>query len=395
MKKVSIIVPIYKGNYYIPNLIRMLEDNWTSVNRDCSVQIELILVNDYPNEKLDIRKTWMKNILLTVIENEKNQGIHFSRVQGLLQARGDFILFFDQDDEISSIYLREQLKAMGEHDAVICNGKNRSNLIYKNSAELYRATDVGEYKQGYNRIVSPGQVLIKKKAIPKEWTEHILIKNGADDYFLWMLMIWKKCDVVIQDKVLYWHLIWDENTSNDSTEMDASVLEMTDKLKEMECLTYEEEQRIRKSRSIVINKIELSYEGYQKEREYKKILELWMVLRDKKISVDMFLAKRHIKKVAIYGGGILGKHLYCELKESDIKVICFLDKNKKAEVMGIECISPGDSMQPVDVIIVTPFMEYLQIRNQLKKQYPYNILSIETVLLNADCLLETDDMELL
>ncbi len=388
MKKVSVIVPIYKGNNYIPNIIRMLEENWKSANKMEHVEIELILVNDYPQQSLKLENRKPQNISCIAAANEKNCGIHYSRVQGLKRSKGDYILFLDQDDEISPVYIREQLRALGDNDAIICNGKNYSDLIYKTSSDLAGAVDENEYRKGYNRIVSPGQVLLRREAVPSEWMDNILRNNGADDYFLWMLLFRKKRRFGVQEKVLYWHLISDENTSKDGAGMNDSVFEMLEKLRGY--LTLKEIDEIKKTRLTSMDDRDISVEEYRKERSYKEMLEMWMLLRDRNISVDRFLSKQNIRKVAIYGGGIFGRHLYHELKQSDIQVECLLDQNKSVEILGIKTIVPGEKMEAVDAIIVTPFMEYIEIREELKKSYPYKIMSIESVLQNADCELTAD-----
>ena len=172
-KKVSVITPIYKGNSFISQLVYMLEENWVSVNKIEPVSIELVLVNDFPDEKLEIKEQLMRNISWIEITNKQNRGIHFSRIQGLLHSSGDYILFLDQDDKISPIYIKEQIAELGSADAIICNGKNLSDLIYKNQEDLDRAVGKEEYWKGYNQIVSPGQVLLKKSAIPEIGRAHV------------------------------------------------------------------------------------------------------------------------------------------------------------------------------------------------------------------------------
>lgn len=384
VKKVTVIIPIYKGNHFISHLVHMLEENWRTLNRNEIVDIEMILVNDFPHEKLEIKEQWIQNISLIEISNKKNCGIHYSRVQGLLRSSGDYILFLDQDDEISPIYIREQMEALGQADAIICNGKNLSNLIYRTPEDLRKAIDKEEYRRGSNQIASPGQVLLRKSAIPEEWINNILLKNGADDYFLWMLMFIKNRKVKIHNKVLYWHLTSDVNTSKNVDEMDNSVFEMTSKMRKLEYLTEIEEKQIQKIRNDLRKWEPLSDEKYKKEMAHKQILETWMTLRDRKITVDMFLTKMGIKRVAIYGCGMLGKHLYYELKESDITVVCMLDRNRMVNISGIKAIAPDELTEKVDAIIITPMMEYDKICEYLRQWHKCCMMSIETVIYNAD-----------
>lgn len=384
-KKVSVIIPIYKGNSFISHLAYMLEENWETINKIEMTDIEMILVNDFPSEKLEIKEQWVRNISWTVISNKQNSGIHFSRVQGLLHATGEYILFLDQDDEISPVYIREQMQALGSDDAIICNGKNRGNLIYRNEEVLRRAVEEEEYRREDNLIVSPGQVLLRKSSIPIEWVNNILTRNGADDYFLWFLMFCQKKKIKIQDKVLYWHLISDINTSKNTDEMYSSVLEMLSKMQELGYISSAEAKHIEEIRNNRRKPEIISDEKYMKQKRYKQILDAWLTLRERKITVDVFLTKKSIKRIAIYGGGMLGQHLYYELKETNITVVCFLDQNRKVDISGIKTIVPGDPMEMIDAIIITPIIEYESIQEQLKQQYDVNMISLETIIYNADC----------
>lgn len=384
-KRISVVIPIYKGDSFISKLVHMLEENWETVNKIETVEIEMILVNDYPGEELKVEKQWFKNISCIVIANKQNGGIHFSRVQGLLRSNGDYVLFLDQDDEISPVYIREQMCALGNNDAIICNGKDRSNLIYRNQGELNRVVEKEEYRKGANRIVSPGQVLLKKAAIPEEWINNILTRNGADDYFLWLLMFFKNKKIKVHNKVLYWHMISDINASKNREEMDKSVLEMASMARKLGYLSIEEEQHIKLIRRQIRKKEVISEEKYEKEKIYKQILETWMTLKDRKVTVDYFLKKKGIRTIAIYGAGILGRHLYCELSDTEITVLCFLDKSRKADISEARTIVPGDPLEDIDAIVITPIMEYEKIKDDLEQWYDFDIISLETVIYNADC----------
>jgi hypothetical protein len=194
----------------------------------------------------------------------------------------------------------------------------------------------------------------------------------------------------VQDKVLYWHLISDSNTSGNWDEMNHSVIEMAERMKRLGYLTGKEAEDIRKTRRFSGDKIEISYEMYEQEKKYKLMLDLWMTLRERKISVENFLSKMGMKRIAVYGGGIFGRHLCHELRDSGIEVACIMDKNQDVAIEGLETIEPGKPIGLADAIIVTPFMQYTQIKDQLKRCYPCEIISIEAVLFNMDCKLEEE-----
>ena len=77
-----------------------------------------------------------------------------------------------------------------------------------------------------NRIISPGQCVIKKTVIPEFWMRNALKNNGADDLLLWLLILSTNKDVAINPLKLYTHVNTDSNTSLDVDKMLSSVDEM-------------------------------------------------------------------------------------------------------------------------------------------------------------------------
>ncbi len=226
---ISIITPIYNGNKYLNSYLKMIEEA-TSIISD----VEVIWVNDSPDISIEYDEQLAKNIDLQIIENEKNSGIHKSRVNGLTKAKGEYILFLDQDDEITKDCLLSQYTKVQEHDLVIGNGyfedENGSHKIFENEYSLKFATKKKPYILVRDFIVSPGQCLIKKQAIPKEWKENTLKNNGTDDFLLWLLMFNKECKVTMNFECVYKHKYTGENVSLETDNMYKSQLELLEVL---------------------------------------------------------------------------------------------------------------------------------------------------------------------
>lgn len=96
----SVIVPIYYGRKYIKTLINMVEKNAAKVNGEIAL---LFVVDSLEEDIKDLCKS--EKIKIQIIQNKKNQGIHYSRVQGINQANGKYILMLDQDNKISDNFL--------------------------------------------------------------------------------------------------------------------------------------------------------------------------------------------------------------------------------------------------------------------------------------------------
>ena len=228
--EISVIIPFYKGQQYLDYLLEILDKN----NNLIDEKMEVIFVNDYPDEKLEINNVYSFDI--HVINNKENMGIHHSRVNGLNQAKGKYILFLDQDDEITAECIKSQLEHITNADLCIANGimesDSESHLIYKNKrSQDYLKKQIGFIKVR-DLIVSPGQCLIKKESIPEFWKHHFLTVNCADDYMLFLLMIDKKCEFAVNYDILYTHKYTGINISNDIHQNYQSNMAMLDLIKD-------------------------------------------------------------------------------------------------------------------------------------------------------------------
>ncbi len=117
----SIIIPIY-------NVEKYLEKCLDSVVKQSYKDYEIILIDDGSTDKsgeiADGYKTNYRNKDITVI-HQKNRGLAGARNKGLDTAKGEWIIFVDSDDYIST-------------DAI----ERISNYIDKNSSDLYSFNSV-------------------------------------------------------------------------------------------------------------------------------------------------------------------------------------------------------------------------------------------------------------
>lgn len=228
---ISTIIPIYHGSKYIEEKLNMINKAFQQAN--VLKDAELIFVNDSPDEEITYYKSF-KNFKFTirVIKNETNMGIHYSRVQGLKVSFGKYIHFLDQDDEILEDFYKDTLANIKNDDVIVSNCiLERENapdrLLYRNNIELNNVKKPYLYIFLDDRIISPGQCLIRKNSIPTFWKENIMTKNGADDFLLWILMFEEKRKFLVIKKPLYIHKNTGENYSSDENKMKESLSELT------------------------------------------------------------------------------------------------------------------------------------------------------------------------
>lgn len=76
----------------------------------------------------------------------------------------------------------------------------------------------------------------------------------------------------------------------------------------------------------------------------------------------------------------MGQRLYDELKDSAVKVMYAIDRKCNQQYLNLPIVHPDNSLEDVDAIVVTPIMDFLEIRDALSKIVNSDIISIEEVL---------------
>ena len=362
---VSVIVPLYKGRKYIPHIIDMVRENQkvlieNGINRD----IEIIFVNDCPFETINFMEIpYIDDVTIQLHENAENLGIYRSRLKGLSLGRGTYILFLDQDDEISSCYLWRQLNYIGKADAVLCNGIYRRNKhIYKNLEQQRLAVSKDEYISKGNSIISPGQVLMKRSSIPNRWLNLTLQENGSDDVLLWILMFCEKKTFAVNPFDDYKHVEEGENTSLDFVSMKESVEEM---------LSIVRTENLLKDYTDLLLFEKAALERIRKYELYIDVNENW-----ESIITHMEELCRLKRNIAVYGYGVLGKRLLSDLEDKGVKISFVIDKAAANFTDAhYRIYEPEKIPGQVDLIILTPLFDEKQIRKDLG-EYESKIVSI-------------------
>jgi len=380
---ISIIVPIYKGKKYILYWLEKAANNAAYLT-PFDLRCELILVNDFPEETIAGGEFQTTGFDLKVLNSKKNRGIHGARVYGLEHAEGEWVIFLDQDDQITDDYLIKQKKCIGDAAAAVCNGyvthfcKDIRNYIYANSNIQKRVQDLTYYISTGNPIYSPGQVMLKKESIPDFWCRHIIKTNGADDYLLWILMLKEGYQFVINEEKLYTHIGHADNISNDITSMVASIHEIEQLLEDNGFLDDREKEIIRNRNMQGVN--------IHRSVDIIATYDYWLYLEHRHQSIAEFLQEHGYFKIGIYGMGSLGNRLYDLLYDSDVKVVFAMDRRAN----DLECEIPIFCLEDerikryiknVDAIIVTAASAFQAIKEEVENKYGALVLSLKNILL--------------
>ncbi|MCI8949030.1 MAG: hypothetical protein HFG49_03175 [Lachnospiraceae bacterium] len=109
-------------------------------------------------------------------------------------------------------------------------------------------------------------------------------------------------------------------------------------------------------------------------RESFMAVKRWLENRNANKTFADYFHRYGYKTIAIYGAGDLGRLLYEEIKNSDIKVKYFIDRNGEGihEIDGIPVttISSAGEMEEVDILVVTFLNTYDKMCETLARYAP-------------------------
>jgi len=379
---ISIIVPIYQGKDYIPFMIEQIER--CKYQLKANQQVELLLINDCPEEYIDDYKS--SDVYIKVFNTDTNCGIQGARVKGVKLSRGKYVLMLDQDDKIRDIYLRSQLENIEKNkaDATVCRALHENKPVYNSQNCFEQVISLKYMLEVGNSIISPGQVLIRKSSLPSVWINNLLYNNGSDDWLLWLSMLAEKKKFVLNKSCLYEHVINGRNTSQNTNRMLDSGREVVKILKKQAIFSNEQLQILEGTMNASIRR------QINASDKYKKIFYIydrWMNMESDGWSLNVQLCEKGYRSVAIYGLSPIGRLLIKKLKSSDIIVKYVIDreadyyKSDDAKIDIAICkMEEIYKQKDVDAILVTIIEQEQMIVQALQKMVKIPVLCIKDIL---------------
>lgn len=117
-----------------------------------------------------------------------------------------------------------------------------------------------------------------------------------------------------------------------------------------------------------------------KLRSYIDILDKWLMMKESGGTLAPYFRRNHFQVIAVYGMGVLGRHLLRELADSGIQIAYVIDRNEKLSIPGILTLTPEDSLPRVDAVVVTPISDYHAIAEKLRKLTDCPVISLTEVI---------------
>ena len=117
---VSIIVPVYGTEAYLPSCIE-------SISNQTYKNLQIILIDDQSFDKCpEICDRYAKADDRILVIHQENKGVSGARNTGLRNAVGDYIIFVDSDDELYPDAVSLLMKDASKYGADIVSAKKRT-----------------------------------------------------------------------------------------------------------------------------------------------------------------------------------------------------------------------------------------------------------------------------
>lgn len=181
--KVSIIVPIYNVEKYLPNCLNhILNQSYTNW--------EAILINDGSPDNCDkIIDEYVQLDKRFIVLNQENGGLSAARNNGLALASGDYIVFLDSDDFLHQDYLKKMIDLSLQHNADIV----QCRYVYGTKTEfpsvLQNIQPEIKVYNNHNIFTSyAAKVTVWAKLYRKEIISDLRFREGyvnEDDFYTW------------------------------------------------------------------------------------------------------------------------------------------------------------------------------------------------------------------
>lgn len=244
-KKVSVIVPTYKGEKYIINCLNSLKNQ--TLNKE-SYEV-IIIVNGEKDRSYELIEKFIleNNMDNFILKHTETPSASIARNIGLDLANNEYITFVDDDDYVSPNYLFGMLKDAQE-DSIVCSFfidvcSNSKELKYNNYINNFVMSNSGKIEVNLNKaqpVLSAVAGKLVHKNIIKDTRFKCSLTSGEDVVFFSEISNRiKKIIVTSRKDVIYYRLVREGSVSRKTLSFDFNVLERLQVIRELNKLIFE------------------------------------------------------------------------------------------------------------------------------------------------------------
>ncbi len=296
--------------------------------------------------------------------SEPDSGIFNAMNKGIRYAKGDFILFLNAGDEFHSDDILEQAAGVVIGADIVIG-----DVAFKTDAGLVEATypvgtDLFENLRKGRNVCH--QVIFASKQC---------LDDGFDEDFMFCADYDWLCRQVNAGKII---------VKLDTVVTDFDIQGATFQVRYQKQHWKEYFEVIRRNFPPIGfkygNEVRELFVQQKKDHILYEFMNRWMMLKQRGIEISTFFSEKGIDTVAIYGIRHMGERLYDELKESEVDVKYVIDRNPIELDGKVQVRHPDEELEPVDAVVITPILDFLEIKDKLSDKLDCLMFFIEDVL---------------
>ncbi len=369
--KFSIIIPVYNSEKYISDSLKSaLSQSFPKKN------FEIIIINDssIDKSKIIIQKFKKKYKNIKIINNRNNKKVSYCRNIGIKEAKGEYIIFLDSDDELKKNSLKkiDHIVNKSKPEVILCLEfkTNKFRILKKKIEKLDSVNSFLSY-ENKTRIYNPNcwNMVIEKKFLKNNKIYFKKIDIFEDQVFC-TSVLFKVKKIKILPGTFYRYIQRPLSLSRNTNYLAlySCFLAIINFLKILKINKLKKNKirfiknRIEFIRYIFrlyvlicslkqITKITQLYKSYKKRNSINKnfldkyFFSVSRILNLRKRIIPRVLNNdyKNYGKIFIFGFGIEGRTIFHILKNNNIEIDSFVDSNKhfqNYDYFGKKIISP-------------------------------------------------------
>ena len=207
---ISIILPVYNSE-------RFLEETIVSVLKQDFLNFELIIINDFSNDKsYQIINHYLKlDKRIKLFNNTSNMGVSYSRNRGIKESKHNILTFIDSDDIWSVDKLSNQYKFFIKERLNFCS--TNFYFIDDKSKILNKSLKL-PYNINYRKLIFWNSIITSSVMVHKSLLNDTFSKDGNfhEDYLFWITLSKKKefHGKIFQNRLVYYRLYRNSRSGN-------------------------------------------------------------------------------------------------------------------------------------------------------------------------------------
>ena len=110
-----------------------------------------------------------------------------------------------------------------------------------------------------------------------------------------------------------------------------------------------------------------------------KMMDRWVGIKQEGRNLAEYFVANGYQRIIVFGMHYAGERLVEELKNTDIQVVCGIDRNAQSILADVDVITKEDLIPEADVVIVSAISFFDEIESEMRDKVNCPIISLEDI----------------